>query len=176
MASVAFTPLCGVHSTDPCCYLLEVDKARILRDVGWNAAFAPALLAPLRQASGDRVDLVLVARRLQLRSLVHHEPLNKLLLLLLLTQGFRGSVGRGIAGPVSLRGLLFVAVEMFLCLTPQPLERLVTQLPPPLPQLLFHHVIALLEVRLQGAADPLLLLLRPPRGRRRRTKAPQWSR
>ena len=32
MASVQFTPLYGVHSVDPCCYLLEVDEATILLD------------------------------------------------------------------------------------------------------------------------------------------------
>ena len=60
MASVAFTPLYGVHSTDPCCYLLEVDEARILLDCGWNDAYDPSLLEPLRKAIADRIDLVLI--------------------------------------------------------------------------------------------------------------------
>ena len=49
MASVAFTPLYGVHSSDPYCYLVEIDEARILLDCGWNDAFDPALLEPLRK-------------------------------------------------------------------------------------------------------------------------------
>ena len=40
----------GVHSCDPACYLLEIDRARILLDCGWDDKFTPALLGPLRGA------------------------------------------------------------------------------------------------------------------------------
>lgn len=59
---VRFTPLCGVHSCDPACYLLEIDRARILLDCGWDDKFTPALLGPLRDAlDAGPIDAVLLS-------------------------------------------------------------------------------------------------------------------
>lgn len=55
-----FTPLCGVHSEDPLCYLLQIDNTRILLDCGWNDTFDVNLLEPLRDVF-PTVDLILIS-------------------------------------------------------------------------------------------------------------------
>ena len=36
---ILFTPLSGVHTEGPLCYLLELDDFKILLDCGWNDTF-----------------------------------------------------------------------------------------------------------------------------------------
>uniref|UniRef100_K3WHC0 Cleavage and polyadenylation specificity factor subunit 2 n=1 Tax=Globisporangium ultimum (strain ATCC 200006 / CBS 805.95 / DAOM BR144) TaxID=431595 RepID=K3WHC0_GLOUD len=61
MAVITFTPLYGVHSSDPCCaYLLEIDDVCILLDCGWTDQYDTELLKPLQRVI-DRIDLVLIS-------------------------------------------------------------------------------------------------------------------
>ncbi|RRT76589.1 hypothetical protein B296_00029847 [Ensete ventricosum] len=58
--SVQVTPLCGVYSENPLCYLLSIDGFNFLMDCGWNDHFDPNLLQPLSRVS-TKVDAVLVS-------------------------------------------------------------------------------------------------------------------
>ena len=44
---IRMTPISGVHSEDPLCYLLEVDDCRILLDCGWDERFETDFLQTL---------------------------------------------------------------------------------------------------------------------------------
>ena len=48
------TPISGVHSEDPLCYLLEVDDCRILLDCGWDERFEIRAWSNLVCARGAR--------------------------------------------------------------------------------------------------------------------------
>ncbi len=48
-AVIQFTPLYGVHDSNPLCYLLEIDDFRILLDCGWDERFDVEMLAPLAE-------------------------------------------------------------------------------------------------------------------------------
>ncbi|XP_042407472.1 cleavage and polyadenylation specificity factor subunit 2 isoform X1 [Zingiber officinale] len=58
--SVQMTPLCGVYSENPLCYLLSIDGFNFLMDCGWNDLFDPNLLQPLSRVS-SKVDAVLLS-------------------------------------------------------------------------------------------------------------------
>ncbi|RWV98053.1 hypothetical protein GW17_00039122 [Ensete ventricosum] len=58
--SVQVTPLCGVYSENPLCYLLSIDGFNFLMDCGWNDHFDPNLLQPLSRVS-TKVDAVLLS-------------------------------------------------------------------------------------------------------------------
>ena len=45
--SVHVTPLCGVYSESPLCYLLSVDGFNFLMDCGWNDLCDLNLLQPI---------------------------------------------------------------------------------------------------------------------------------
>ncbi|KAH0456299.1 hypothetical protein IEQ34_014206 [Dendrobium chrysotoxum] len=58
--SVQLTPLCGVYSENPLCYLLSIDGFNFLMDCGWNDLCDTNLLQPLSRVSST-VDAVLLS-------------------------------------------------------------------------------------------------------------------
>ncbi|KAI0500380.1 hypothetical protein KFK09_018592 [Dendrobium nobile] len=58
--SVQLTPLCGVYSENPLCYLLSIDGFNFLMDCGWNDLCDTNLLQPLSKVSSI-VDAVLLS-------------------------------------------------------------------------------------------------------------------
>ncbi|KAK8946198.1 Cleavage and polyadenylation specificity factor subunit 2 [Platanthera guangdongensis] len=58
--SVQVTPLCGVYSENPLCYLLSIDGFNFLMDCGWNDLCDPNLLQPLSRVS-SKIDAVLLS-------------------------------------------------------------------------------------------------------------------
>lgn len=60
--SVQLTPVYGVLSEDPCCYVLEVENMTILLDCGWREPFDMQLIAPLKACVWE-VDFRCLLRR-----------------------------------------------------------------------------------------------------------------
>ncbi|KAJ6851686.1 cleavage and polyadenylation specificity factor subunit 2 [Iris pallida] len=58
--SVQVTPLCGVYSENPLCYLVSVDGFNFLMDCGWNDLFDTSLLQPLSRVA-SKIDAVLLS-------------------------------------------------------------------------------------------------------------------
>ncbi|XP_043717262.1 cleavage and polyadenylation specificity factor subunit 2 [Telopea speciosissima] len=58
--SVQVTPLCGVYSESPLCYLLSIDGFNFLVDCGWNDLFDTNLLQPLAKVSST-IDAILLS-------------------------------------------------------------------------------------------------------------------
>ncbi|XP_073012488.1 cleavage and polyadenylation specificity factor subunit 2 isoform X1 [Typha latifolia] len=58
--SVQVTPLCGVYSENPLCYLLSIDGFNFLMDCGWNDLFDPNLLQPLSRVA-TKIDAILLS-------------------------------------------------------------------------------------------------------------------
>ncbi|XP_020574589.1 cleavage and polyadenylation specificity factor subunit 2 isoform X2 [Phalaenopsis equestris] len=58
--SVQVTPLCGVYSENPLCYLLSIDGFNFLLDCGWNDFCDTNLLQPLSRVS-SKIDAVLLS-------------------------------------------------------------------------------------------------------------------
>ncbi|XP_008787501.1 cleavage and polyadenylation specificity factor subunit 2 [Phoenix dactylifera] len=58
--SVQVTPLCGVYSESPLCYLLSIDGFNFLMDCGWNDLFDENLLKPLARVA-PKIDAVLLS-------------------------------------------------------------------------------------------------------------------
>jgi cleavage and polyadenylation specificity factor subunit 2 len=54
------TPISGVHSEDPLCYLLEIDDCKILLDCGWDERFETDFLEALAKVASS-VDFVLLS-------------------------------------------------------------------------------------------------------------------
>ena len=57
---ISFKPLCGVHGSDPLCYLLQVDEFTFLLDCGWSDRMDEAALQPLRDMI-PQIDAVLLS-------------------------------------------------------------------------------------------------------------------
>jgi Cft2 family RNA processing exonuclease len=57
---VRFTPLSGAKTTDPLCYLLQIDECRILLDCGCDDSFELDALEPLQRVA-ESVDFVLLS-------------------------------------------------------------------------------------------------------------------
>ena len=47
-SGIYFTPIYGVHSSDPMCMLLDIHGCRILLDCGWSELMETAVVEPLR--------------------------------------------------------------------------------------------------------------------------------
>lgn len=58
--SVQVTPLCGVYSENPLCYLLSIDGFNFLMDCGWNDLCDTSLLQPLSRVSST-IDAILIS-------------------------------------------------------------------------------------------------------------------
>mmetsp|Transcript_24458 Transcript_24458/g.36729 ORF Transcript_24458/g.36729 Transcript_24458/m.36729 type:complete len:83 (-) Transcript_24458:322-570(-) len=50
----------GVGIGEPLCFILEVDKVKILLDCGWDIHFNVETIAPLLKINLSQIDLVLV--------------------------------------------------------------------------------------------------------------------
>eukprot|EP00698_Gefionella_okellyi_P013818 TRINITY_DN380_c0_g1_i1.p1 TRINITY_DN380_c0_g1~~TRINITY_DN380_c0_g1_i1.p1 ORF type:complete len:726 (-),score=196.88 TRINITY_DN380_c0_g1_i1:506-2683(-) len=59
-SEINFTPLYGVKSDGPLCYLLELDDYNILLDIGWNSNFDLDILEPLKDVI-PKVDCILLS-------------------------------------------------------------------------------------------------------------------
>jgi cleavage and polyadenylation specificity factor subunit 2 len=57
---IRLTPISGVHSEDPLCYLLEIDDCKILLDCGWDERFETDFLQTLASVASS-VDFVLLS-------------------------------------------------------------------------------------------------------------------
>jgi cleavage and polyadenylation specificity factor subunit 2 len=55
-SELRFTPLCGVHSESPLCYLLQLDELVILLDCGWDHTYNTTMLEPLK-AVANTIDI-----------------------------------------------------------------------------------------------------------------------
>lgn len=57
---IRVTPISGVHSEDPLCYLLEIDDCKILLDCGWDERFDTGFLEALAKVASS-IDFVLLS-------------------------------------------------------------------------------------------------------------------
>ena len=57
---VRVTPISGVHSEDPLCYILEIDDCKIMLDCGWDERFETDFLQALARVASS-VDFVLLS-------------------------------------------------------------------------------------------------------------------
>ncbi|KAJ1501364.1 hypothetical protein HMI55_003170 [Coelomomyces lativittatus] len=57
---IQFSPISGVHSDEPVCFILEIDHAKILLDCGWEPPFDPEVLKSLKKNAKD-IDCVLLS-------------------------------------------------------------------------------------------------------------------
>lgn len=46
---IKLTVLSGAYDEGPLCYLLQVDEFRFLLDCGWNEAFSPEVIEPVKK-------------------------------------------------------------------------------------------------------------------------------